>query len=623
MLLVKIEVRKLPHPILWLLLWTLLGALLRLINLDGKPPWTDEFRTLVLSLGNSFKSIPLDRVISLSDLLAPLIPDTSATIGDIIQRVAIEDRQPPIYFALTYWWVKLFPNVGGLVNLWGARALAAVCGILTIPCAYICSYLAFKPRFTTELEIDNHRDPTLTDRWAQTIANFTAAMVAVSPYGVFISQEARHYSLAIVWVFISMSCLAIACRYFSRQQKLPLAIIWWWVIANILGLGTHYLFSVALCAEAIALVGVWLWQNRWIQAHLDAVENLSLPKNFMPTSWLRLLIAIVGTAAGALLWWWLLASNYDRLANIWIDNQPPKLIDKFNPLFQILGATISMMSLLLVEVTELPQITFFSDSPIDLNIPIVILSAILMLIFFIWAMPLLVRGWQLQLQQPQARIGTLATLCFTISAIGLYLAITWLSGIDITRGARYHFVYFPGIMLAIGLSLASCWQHQPSLAKWVSGKSAVTIVLVMGLVSSTIVATNFGYHKYYRPELIVPAIQQSAPLPVLIATTHNSLVQVGEMMGLAWELRRVNATVKPQFLLASQLERYCDRDCPATKLLRENIDRISQSIDVWAINFYAPISLPPTCERDKKFRRGVYGYQYQLYHCQPLRDVAS
>ncbi|MCY7338220.1 MAG: hypothetical protein LH613_18745 [Chamaesiphon sp.] len=39
--------------------WTILCAL-RLTNLDRKPPWIDEFRTLVLMLGNSFKEIPLD-----------------------------------------------------------------------------------------------------------------------------------------------------------------------------------------------------------------------------------------------------------------------------------------------------------------------------------------------------------------------------------------------------------------------------------------------------------------------------------------------------------------------------------------------------------------------------------
>lgn len=594
---------------LWLLLWTILGASLRLTNLDGKPPWTDEFRTLVLSLGNSFSSIPLDRVISFQELLAPLIPNPSATIIDVFDRVSIEDRQPPIYFVLAYLWMKLFPTDGGLVNLWGARALPAVLGILTIPCGYICSYFTFRSRAEDT-------------KSARTIANFTAAMFAVSPYGVFISQEARHYSLAILWVLISINCLAIACRYLAQSRKLPIPLILGWVVVNTLGMGTHYFFSIALIAELMALVLVWVWQIRQIHPKSGAV----ISEDILQRNWLRLMMAILGTAAGGAVWLWLLASTYDVRMPKWIDNEPHKLIEVFNPFFQTIGAAISMMSLLFVEVTEFPQISILSERSTDINIPIVFLSAILMLMFCAWVTPMLKRGVRIQWRQPQTQIETIAIASFTVSSIGLYLIIPWLTRIDITRGARYHFVYFPGIIMLIGLGLASCWRSKPSIAKWVSGKQAVTIVLLMGLVSSLIVANNYGYHKYYRPEQIVPMIQQSVPIPVLIATTHNSLIQVGEMMGLAWEMQRtaqLNRTAPTQFLLASQSQKICDRDCTATNILRQTIDRISHSIDLWSINFYAPVILPPTCDRAKQFTRGVYGYQYRLDRCQPLQDPTS
>ncbi len=623
MLPVSSGVRQLRQQWLWLLLWTILGASLRLTNLDGKPPWTDEFRTLVLSVGNSFQSIPLDRVINFQDLLAPLIPNPTATISDIIQRVSIEDRQPPIYFVLVHLWMKLFPTDGGLVNLWAARALPAVLGILTIPCVYICSYFTFRSR------------PENTQA-AHTIANFTAAMLAVSPYGIFIAQEARHYSFAILWVIISINCLAIGCRYLTGGQKLPIPLIFGWVIVNVLGMGTHYLFSIILIAEVIALGLVFWWQIRQIQfrSELNHPAAIIAKNILLQLSWQRLVMVILGSAAGGAVWLWLLVSTYDRNISGWIDNQPHKLIEVFNPFFQVIGAVISMMSLLLIEVTELPQFCIFSDVPTDINIPIVILSAIIMLIFFAWVTPLLNRGLRIKWRQPQVQIGTIAIISFTVSSIGLYLAIPWLTGVDITRGARYHFVYFPGIMMLIGLGLASCWESNPSIAKWVSGKQAVTIVLLMGLLSSAIVANNYGYHKYYRSEQIVPMIQQSVPIPVLIVTTHNTLIQVGEMMGLAWELRRTAAVPQPlrqqlnhstqtQFLLARQFQKLCDRNCAATNILRETVERLAHPIDIWLVNFYAPVSLPPTCDRDKKFTQGVYGYQYQLYHCQPIQDLAS
>ncbi len=587
------------QPLLLLLLWIVLGAGFRLANLDGKPPWTDEFATLVLSLGNSFQSVALDRIISFSDLLAPLIPQANVTIGDVVDRVFVEDHHPPTYFALAHLWMQLFPTDGGYVNLWAARALPALFGILTIPVVYIGSYFIFR---------------------SQLIANFTAAMLALSPYGVFISQEARHYSLAILWITISISCLAIACQHLARQQKLPLALIAVWIIVNNFGIATHYFFSIALAAEALALGLFGLWQ---VRHHKNTAKSsftyLEVFKNIIQ----RLYVAILGTAAGVALWFWLLARSYDSTMTEWIKNDPHKLIEVFNPIFQVIGVLIPMLSLLLVEVTELPPIDFGSMS-IDINLPVIIISGILMLIFFVWVVPMLKRSLGIQWQQPQTQIGTIAIAGFSASAIGLYLVIPWLTGMDITRGARYHFVYFPGVMMLIGLALARCWQTTPSLAKWVSGKQAVGIVLVMGLVSSAIVSANYGYHKYYRSEQIAPMIQASAPIPVLIATTHNSLVQVGEMMGLAWEMRRtdrVKQAAQTQFLLAHQRQKFCDQDCPSTDILRQTLDRIPNPIDLWLVNFHAPVSLPATCNVDKKFTRGVYGYEYKLYHCQLMKDV--
>ncbi len=606
----------------WLLLWTAIGAGLRLANLDCKPPWTDEFRTIVLSVGNSFSSVPLDRVINVHNLLAPFIPNPHATVGDIIHHISTEDRQPPIYFVLVYWWMKLFPTQAGFVDLWAARALPAVLGILTIPCGYLCTYAIF----------DRHNlrasAPEQPQR-AQSIANFTAAMLAVSPYGVFIAQEARHYSLAILWVTISISCLAITCQYLTSEHKLPVGTISIWVVVNILGVGTHSLFGVAAIAQVMTVGAIWWWQT-----HQKTPFGSGITSNHrLKFRWPRLAFALLSPATGVAVWLWWLSSNIDLRSSSWLNNKPPQGIEILNPLFQILGAAISMMSLLLVEVTELPP-AILSKQPIDLNIPTVILSAILMLAFFAWVLPLLDRGVKCQLQRVQTQMGTLAIVYFTVIAIGLYLILPGLTGFDITRGARYHFSYFPSLTMLIGLGLASCWQRRPSIAKWVSGKQAVTIVLMMGFVSSTIVASNYGYHKYYRPEQLIAPLALSAPRPILIATTHDSLVQVGEMMGLAWEMRRTRSNwllTNTQFLLASQLPKLCDsagrtlreRDCPATQRLRETVDRFAQPIDLWLINFHAPVNLPQTCARSKQFTRGVYGYQYQLYHCQPIKDTTS
>ena len=301
-----------------LLLWLILGAGLRLADLDVKPPWTEEFNTIVLSLGNSFKSVPLDRIISFQDLIAPLKPNAAATLGDVVRQVAIEDRQPPIYLALAHLWMQLFPSDGGLVSLWGARALPAVIGILTIPGSYFCSYFIF-------------RSPL--------IAHLTAAMFAVSPYGVYIAQEARDYSLAIFWVTISISCLASACIYLSRQQKLPLVRVCAWIVVNNLALATNYLSSIALMTEALVLVVFYLWQIRQIATKSESDRSFFgiAIANLLHPSWQRLDLVVLGTMAGGAWGWWFLAHTYAPSPSVWIDNSPHKSIEIVNPLFQLIG----------------------------------------------------------------------------------------------------------------------------------------------------------------------------------------------------------------------------------------------------------------------------------------------
>jgi uncharacterized membrane protein len=585
MLVVSTKKRQSQHKWLLLMLWIVIGAGLRLINLDAKLPWTDEFATLVLSLGNSFKSIPLDRIVSFQNLVSILIPHPTATASDVVQGVFTEDHHPPTYFALAHLWMKLFPTDDGLVNLWAARALPALFGILTIPIIYICSYLIFRSAI---------------------IANLTAAMVAVSPYGVAISQEARQYSLAIIWATIALTCLVMACKYLAKQQKLPIPLVMTWIIANNLGIATHYFFSFFLATTALT-IGLFLWlQIRQLdmqKSRRGAYYETPLDILTHP-SWRRLYLVGLGTAVGVIYWFWLLSRSYDPTMSRWMNISPNSIGEILTPLSQTIGVLMRMVSILFAEAT--PQ-------------AIGMIARVMMVIFFIWAIPMLISSIREQWSQPHRHLPTMITASFAALAIGLYLVIPWLTGKDITRGSRYHFVYFPAMMLLVGVALAICWRSYPSLARWVSGKQAVAIVLLMGFVGSLVVTMNYSYQKYYRSDLASGLLQQSTPTPVLIATTHNSLVQIGEIMGIAWEMRHTPVAKQAQFLFAHQAEIICTKNCQTTTILRQNIDRISHPIDLWTINFYAPISLPPTCQQNTKFKGDVGGYEYKLYHCKPNR----
>ncbi|MDZ8139113.1 MAG: glycosyltransferase [Nostoc sp. DedQUE04] len=566
--------------LLAILIWLIVGISLRLINLTAKPPWTDEFATLVFSLGNTFISVPLDRAIAPDILLQPLQLNPAATIGDVIHNLATQDNHPPLYFVLAYLWMKLFNSDGGLISLFGARLLPAIFGAASIPCVYVLGRVAFR---------------------SSLVGHLTAAMMAVSPYGVFLAQEARHYTLAILWVIGSLTCLVIATRHIQNRTPLPIWIALFWIVTNALGIATHYFFSLTLCTEVVVLIFL-----AWLQ-----LQNSSKFSLFFSPPWRRIYAVVIGTCVAGLIWIPTLLENENRGAlTEWIRGSRVGL-DWLSPIFQALGTLIAMISLLPVESSQAL---------------IVIPSGIVMLTFFIWAVPILLRGIKLQLQHPESRMMIQVLAGVVISAIAIFFIFTYFLGIDLTRGARYNFVYFPAIVVLLGASLAVCW-HPPqmetepgkngitSIGKWgINGKKAVMLIWLMGFFSAVTVVCNLGYQKYYRPDLFVQLIQQTSPKPVLIATTHKTYVHTGEMMGVAREIKRANSLQNPLFLLAHQ-----DRDPNASTIALENtLKKLPRPFDLWLVNFHAPVAetVKICVISDTQSLPPVDGYEYELYHCQ-------
>ncbi|MEH2142839.1 MAG: glycosyltransferase [Nostoc sp.] len=563
-------------------MWLIIGISLRLANLTAKPPWTDEFSTLVFSLGNTFLSVPLDQAIAPDILLQPLQPNPAASIGDVIHNLVTQDNHPPLYFVLAYLWMKLFSSEGGLVSLFAARSLPAIIGAASIPCIYILGRLAF-------------RSPL--------VGHLAAAMMAVSPYGVFLAQEARQYSLAALWVTASLTCLVIATRHIQNRTPLPIWIALLWVGINALGVATHYFFTLTLCTEGVVLIFL-----AWHQLQTSSKFSFL----FSPP-WRRIYAVATGTFVASLIWLpiFLQNRNRDNLTE-WIRGSRVGL-DWFSPIFQALGTLIAMISLLPVESSQLL---------------VVIPSGLVMLIFFIWAVPILLRGIKIQLQHPETRIMIQVFAGVIISAIALFFIFTYFLGIDLTRGARYNFVYFPAIVILLGASLAVCW-HPPkelmgreqgkngikSIGKWgINGKKAVILIWLMGFFSAVTVFCNLGYQKYYRPDLFVQLIQQISPVPVLIATTHKTYVHTGEMMGVAREIKLANLPQKPLFLLAHQ-----DQDPNTSTIALENtLKKLPRPFDLWLVNFHAPVAeTVKTCiKSNTQSLPNINGYEYELYHCQ-------
>ncbi|MBD2440677.1 glycosyltransferase [Nostoc sp. FACHB-110] len=537
------------HPLL-LLVWFLIGLGLRLTNLTAKPPWTDEFSTLVFSLGNSFLPVPLDQAIAPDILLQPLQPQPTASISDVWAHLSYETNHPPLYFFLAHWWMQLFPTQQGLVSLWGARSLAAILGAASIPAIYGLGWLTFRSRL---------------------IAHLAAAIMAVSPYAIFLAQEARHYTLAILWVIASVACFVIATRHIQNRTQIPIATTLAWVVINACGIASHYFFVLTLCSQALVLIFL-AWRQR----------------TFLSPPWLRIYAAVVGTVVSGVVWLPIFLHNSygDKLTD-WIQ-QPRQGLEWISPLFQAFAAWVTMLFLLPIES---PQIA------------IVILSGLVMLIFFIWFLPKLIRGIKVQLKQPETQILS----GFILSAIALFFVFTYFLGIDLTRGARYNFVYFPAVIVLLGASLAVSW-HSPN-----NGKKAVAIVWLMGFCSAITVICNLGYQKYYRPDLFLQLVNNTSQVRVVIATTQITHVQIGEMMGIAreWKLQD-SSSPSLQFILAHQ-----DRNPhTSTTTLNNILQTLPKPFDLWLVNFHAPIAAEAEkCLADTQSLAAVNGYEYKIYHC--------
>ncbi|HBE31144.1 MAG TPA: glycosyltransferase [Cyanobacteria bacterium UBA11368] len=661
----KSQIQNLKFHWLLLLLWSAIGIGLRFTHLASKSPWTDEFSTLVFSLGNSFRTVALDRAIALDTLLQPLQANSALGASEVVQTLLSETNHPPLYFVLAHWWMDLFPSDNGLVSLWVARSFPALLGAASIPAIFGLGVLAFRSRL---------------------VGHLAAAMMAVSPYGIFLAQEARHYTLAILWVIASLCCLIIAVKNIQQQKPIPIWIAFIWVAINTLGIATHYFFALTLCAQAIVLI---IWgigktgviavcrrirytfvciaagviavcrrirytfvciaaplrvplYKRSQKAFLDSLairckfilspahphtvrrstersrRSLTLtaeactPAIFLK-HWWRIYAVVAGTLAGGLIWLPLIQHGYDSKLTEWIKNSDRMGIEWIAPIFQAIAAWITMLSLLPVESSQLP---------------IAIVSGLVMIVFFIWGLPILGSGVKVILQQSRSRIGIQILGGFVLSAIAIFFIITYCLGIDLTRGARYNFVYFPAVIVLVGASLAVPWRQsileKSGYTPGFRGKKAVALILLMGLVSGITVVCNLGYQKYYRPDLLVSLIKQESQIPALIATTHKTHVQTGEIMGIAWELKRKfgkNLAAIPQFLLAHQEYKGSKT---ATVTLEKTLSKMNRPLNLWLVNFHAPVELEAqNCLADSQAKPSVDGYEYQLYRCLELSDRNS
>ena len=551
---------RLRNHIILLFIWIVLGTILRFSNLAAKPPWADEWATLVFSLGNSFLTIPLEKIVTLDTLIQPLQLSETISIGDVIHNLLTESTHPPVYFVLTHLWLKLFSMDDGLVSVYLARSLSALLGVFAIPAIFALSSFISGSLMGGQI---------------------AAALMAFSPYGVYLAQETRHYTLAILLVIGSLACLVSAIKYLEKKQIIPFKIIILWIVINSLGVATHYFFALALVTETLVLSG-WLITDIKRQRFFKTVS-----------SWRRIGIAILGTIAGCSVWVWAWSNIPDNQLTDWTQHETLLSSEFLEPIGRIIGWITTTILLLPIEGTP---------------VWITVLSVIIVL----FTLALLLKYARQYFKKSTPSLVKQIIGKYVFFAILLILAFTYLGDRDLTLAARFQFFYFPGIIILVAAILDYCCQQK--------AKNIVFLVLAIAFSGSLSVVNNYAYQKPDRVDLVVPVIreaQQKNPVPILIATVHKTHEQTGEMMGIAWEwLRQIEPNVTPpQFLLLHK--NLNEPEINVTDKFRQQLANLPRPLDIWVVNFSASTGLDSqNCVADLAYKRRVSGYRYRLYHCE-------
>ena len=172
--------------------------------------------------------------------------------GSMIHVVQTVETTPPLYFVLIWIWGHLFGT--GEVAL---RAVSTLAGIAVVPIAYLCGR-------------------ELASRRAGVIA---AAFVALNPFLIWYSQEARAYMLLVALCGASF-------LWFARARREPSARnLAWWACWSALAIMTHFFAGFLVAAEVLLLL--WAARTRIVLAAVGVVavvQAAMFPFAFADTS---------------------------------------------------------------------------------------------------------------------------------------------------------------------------------------------------------------------------------------------------------------------------------------------------------------------------------------------------
>ncbi len=538
----------------------LLGATLRFWNLDAKAVWMDEVITALFSLGRSYLDVPLEVAFSRS-ALEQLFTFQPTTCGAIAQTVSTQSVHPPLFFCWMHNWLSWLQPINQSW-VWKLRTLPALAGVGAILAIYYLNRIAFSKQ----------------------VGLLGAIVMAVSPFAVYLSQEARHYTIPML-----LLCLAllgtIRIQQDLREQRLQFGVWLGWVAVNSVGFYIHYFFILATIAQLLTLL---VLQLKLYTPH-PTPHTL-----FYRRTWFTLLFTILAIGLTYLPWLPTFLSHLRRPETNWLEPSQSGLLAAIAPLYQLLAGWVLMTIALPIE-----------NQPLWVIIP----SAVLMLFVSGWLAWRVLRGVKKLWQTPDTHWETLTLISFIGWVLVEFLAIVYLLHKDLTQVPRYNFIYYPAVCALIGASLWKGRSDQRFRLK------PILLVVLAGLISCGFVVSDRVFLKPYQPQQVASRMQSKTAESTIVVMAYQDLQDVA--LGLSFALPLLDAP-QTQFAFVGRSQSY---DQFWKNLARPTIGGSSPQL-LWLIapglrekDFPPQVNLSRSvCNRDSSryYRLGV---PFQGYRC--------
>jgi uncharacterized membrane protein len=533
-------------PLILLILALLVGLGLRFSQLGLKPLWMDEVITAIFTTGNDYSVIPLDRALPVR-AFANLLSFRSSTCGDIVDRVATQSVHPPLFFCWMHsWldsWLDSWLSQFGIGSV-ALRSLPALAGTGLIAIMYGLNRLAFGEK-----------------------AGVAAAWVmAVSPFGVYLSQEARHYTVPMIAISLGLMGMVRIQQDWTQKRVDPW--VWLgWVAVNSLGFYIHYFCILATCAQIAALLGWSLWWGK--RSH--------------SAFWVPMMMATATIGLTYAPWFSRFISHIGRPETEWMKPFEPSWWTPFMPVYQLLAGWVLMIVALPVERQLLP---------------VAIVMGLLMVAFSLWIIRYLLSGTKRLLNHPATVDSTLVMTGFLAISVLEFLAIIFLLKKDITQVPRYNFVYFPAVCALLGAALVVRRE----------GVKPFVGLLLVGFISSQFVVNNLAFQKPYQPEVLAENLRSDSGLVVM---AYKDYQDIAKGLGFALAIDRVAPEMQFAFM----------HSMPEYGQLYDRLQGFSPGKNLWLIAPGLKRSEFPerlrvkggSCRRDLRYYR--LGIPYQGYRC--------